>query len=139
MCPFARGLLNVKAGAEISTVLSKIPISDVSGALFRILYQIRSHSLVFANHAPAASLLPHKPTPEQYFVLFAKLSDDEIASEHKSKLLVRKLVTDKLLRRYGNNIGDLYQNIPYNHSFFGEKGEEEIVLTENSTIADENS
>ena len=102
-------------------------------------FQIRSHSLVFRNHAVAASLLPWKPPPELYFVVFAKLSDDEIASEHKSKLLVRKIVTDKLLRHYGNNIGDLYESIPYNHSFFGEKGEEEIVLTENSAIADESS
>ena len=100
-------------------------------------FQIRSHSLVFRNHAVAASLLPWKPPPELYFVVFAKLSDDEIASEHKSKLLVRKIVTDKLLRHYGNNIGDLYESIPYNDSFFGEKGEEEIVLTKNSAIADE--
>jgi hypothetical protein len=93
------------------------------GVLYRILgtwkNTLRSHALVFLSQQPAALALPREVAPEQYMVVFAKMSDNEIAIAIKKKLLVRKVVTDKLLAHYRANV-DSYKDIPENTSFYSE-------------------
>jgi len=46
---------------------------------------------------PAAECLPREVTPDEYFVVFAKLSDSDVVTAKKNRLLVRRVVTDALL------------------------------------------
>jgi len=54
---------------------------------------LRSHCLAFLNEMPAAKALPRCVEPKEYFVIFANLNDSEIACQKKTRLLVRKEVT----------------------------------------------
>jgi hypothetical protein len=94
--------------------------------------QLRSHALVFINDTPAALELPREVTPEEYMVVFAKLSDSELQVGRKKRLLVRRHVTDRLLSHYRKNLDD-YREIPTNHSYFDD-GQTERILHSNSSI-----
>ena len=95
------------------------------GVSFRVLgshkRQLRSHALVFINDTPAALELPREVTPEEYMVVFAKLSDSELQVGQKKRLLVRRHVTDRLLSHYRKNLDD-YREKPTNHSYARQKG-----------------
>ena len=84
-----------------------------------------SHSMVFLNQQAAADSLPREFTSQEYFVVFAKLNDDDLAVQKKTRLLVRKSVTDALGEYYRQNISQ-YRNIPENDTFFGESNERQL-------------
>jgi hypothetical protein len=85
-------------------------------------FQMLSHNMVFLNQKPAANSLPREFTSDEYFVVFAKLNDDDLAVQQKNRLLVRKAVTDALGDHYRRNIPQ-YSDIPEDDKFFGESGE----------------
>jgi hypothetical protein len=87
---------------------------------------LRSHALVFLSQQPAAMAVPRKIEPSEYYVVFAKLSDSEVACEEKNRLLVRRQVTGLLIPLYRAGI-DTYENVPENIGYFA-AGEDERVL-----------
>ncbi len=70
--------------------------------------------------------VPRKIEPSEYYVVFAKLSDSEVACEEKNRLLVRRQVTGLLIPLYRAGI-DTYENVPENIGYFA-AGEDERVL-----------
>jgi len=54
--------------------------------------KLLSHSLLFRSERPAADKLPRTLTSNEYFVVFAKLTDDEATVQRKRRLLVRREV-----------------------------------------------
>jgi len=86
---------------------------------------LRSHSLAFLNQQPAALALPRVVEPSEYYVIFANLNDSERACQTKSRLLIRKQVTNLLCPLYRANI-DLYQKVPES-DFFTESEIEKIL------------
>ena len=87
---------------------------------------LRSHALVFLSQQPAAMAVPREIEPSEYYVVFAKLSDGEVACEQKNRLLVRRQVTGLLTPLYRAGI-DIYKNVPENISYFT-AGEDERML-----------
>jgi len=78
---------------------------------------LRSHALVFLSQQPAVMAVPREIEPSEYFVVFAKLSDGEVACERKNRLLVRRQVTSLLIPLYRAGI-DTYENVPENNDYF---------------------
>jgi hypothetical protein len=70
-------------------------------------------------------------------VVFAKLSDSELATAKKNRLLVRREVTDALLKIYRDNI-DLYSQVSDNNdAIFGDNSE--VILEDSCTVEDNDS
>ena len=90
-------------------------------------YKLTSQCLVFFNEYTAAECVPRNLGTEDYFVVFAKLSDDEIDLQKKNTLLVRREVTDLLTNLYREDI-KLYENVRQNDSFFDENESEKLLL-----------
>jgi len=108
------------------SVCAKAQVAELLELSGRNMRQIKSHALVFFNEKPAAECLPRNVTPDEYFVVFAKLSDSEVVTATKNRLLVRRVVTDALLKIYRDNI-DLYSQVPDNNdAIFGDNSE--IIL-----------
>jgi hypothetical protein len=103
----------------------------------RDMHQLRSHSLVFFSPQPAAKSLPREITPNEYYVVFAKLSDSEVVAQKKTRLLVRRQVTDALLQVYQENI-HLYKHTPKNETFF-DSGQNEKSLDDLFEVEDDDS
>ena len=88
---------------------------------------LRSHALVFLSHCPAAMALPRHLSVSEYYVVFAKLTDSEIACETKTRLWIRKEVTKMLCSLYRQDI-DTYFDIPEDLTFFAENEIEKLFL-----------
>ena len=58
--------------------------------------QLRSHSLTFFNHQPAAKAIPREIDKDEFLVIFAGLGPDAVELIKKRKHLVRRIVTDAL-------------------------------------------
>jgi len=52
-------------------------------------------------------------------VVFCKLNDDEIRAQTKKRLLVRRVVTEHLIREFRGAMG-LYGEVPDNGGYFAE-------------------
>jgi hypothetical protein len=89
-------------------------------------YRLLSHNMVFLNAKPAADSLPRELTSGEYFVVFAKMSDGEVAVGKKKRLLVRKCVTDALRREYRFNLTQ-YAALPENKAFFAADDDERLL------------
>ena len=100
--------------------------------------QLRTHSLIFSHSVPAALSLPRVVSPDEYMVVFANLKDSEVEASKKSRLLVRKRVTDQLLEQYSKNIS-LYRDIPRNKKFFTKEKPHEKMLSDNYIVEGESS
>jgi hypothetical protein len=87
---------------------------------------LRSHALAFLSQYLAAMAIPRHLCTSEYYVVFAKLTDNEIDCETKTRLLVRKQTTDKLRVVYAKGI-DIYAKIPENVDYFA-PGETEKIL-----------
>jgi hypothetical protein len=70
--------------------------------------------------------IPRRLCISEYYVVFANLTDSEIDCESKTRLLVRKLTTDKLRVLYAKGI-DIYAKIPENVIFFAPDEREKIL------------
>jgi len=88
--------------------------------------KLTSQCLVFFNELIAAECVPRNLNTEDYFVVFAKLSDAKVDVQIKNTLLVRREVSDLLTGLYRKEI-KLYRNARHNDSFF-DKGESEKLL-----------
>ena len=75
-----------------------------------------SRSLVFKSESPASTCLPRPLQDSEYFVVFAKLTDDEAALKKKNRLLVRRKVTDALSSLHRANL-EQYRSVPVNEGF----------------------
>ena len=97
--------------AEYS-VCAKAQVAVLLALNGRNMRQIKSHALVYFNEKPAVECLPRDLGPEDYFVVFAKLTDSEVVTAKKNRLLVRRVVTDALLKIYRDNIDVYFQKLP---------------------------
>ena len=88
-----------------------------------------SHNLVFFALSPAAACLPRDIAPEEQMVVFCELNDNKIRAQTKKRLIVRRVVTEHLLREYRGAMV-LYREVPDNEGYFAE-GEYEKILTDN--------
>ena len=80
---------------------------------------ITSHALIFQSAQPAASMFPRTVDNQEYFVIFANMSTEEVQIEKRNRLLVRSKVTDALLQHYRISL-EQYQRVPTNNdAFFG--------------------
>ena len=125
--PLPAAILELKpTWTEFSvTALAQVAVKfDVNGKDMR---QLRSHALVFANQTPAVNMVPRNLAPNEFFVLFAKFSDEEVAIRKKKILLVRRVVTDKLIGLYAEGIQGAYKETIPNEHFYPD-GADEIVL-----------
>lgn len=89
--------------------------------------KLTSQCLVFFNEFIPAECIPRSLNTEDYFVVFAKLSDAEVVVQTKKTLLVRRKVSDLLTGLYRKEIM-LYSNAPHNDSFFNEGESEKLLL-----------
>ena len=70
--------------------------------------------------------IPRDLCTSEYYVVFAKLTDSEIDCETKTRLLVRKQVTDKLRLLYAEGI-DIYAKIPENVDYFAGRNRKDFA------------
>jgi hypothetical protein len=70
--------------------------------------------------------LPRHLSVSEYYVVFAKLTDSEIACETKTRLWIRKEVTKMLCSLYRQDI-DTYSDIPEDLTFFAENEIEKLL------------
>ena len=89
-------------------------------------YRLLSHNMVFLNAQPAADSLPRELTSDEYYVVFAKMSDNEVVVGKKKRLLVRKRVTDALGGVYRSNLPQ-YAALSENKTFFEADDDERLL------------
>ena len=82
--------------------------------------------MVFLNAQPAADSLPRELTGDEYYVVFAKMSDNEVVVGKKKRLLVRKRVTDALGGVYRSNLPQ-YAALSENKTFFAANDDERLL------------
>ena len=102
-------LLLIPTWAELSCcALAQVAMRyEVTG---RNKNSLRSHALAFLSQYLAAMAIPRHLCTSEYYVVFVKLTDNEIDCETKTRLLVRKQTTDKLRVVYAKGI-DIYSTI----------------------------
>ena len=122
--------------AEYS-VCAKAQVAVLLALNGRSMRQIKSHALVYFNEKPAVKCLPRDLGPEDYFVVFAKLTDNEVVIAKKNRLLVRRVVTDALLKLYRDNIDTYSQVSDNNETIFGDNSE--ITLEESCSVENDES
>ena len=122
--------------AEYS-VCAKAQVAVLLALNGRSMRQIKSHALVYFNEKPAVECLPRDLGPEDYFVVFAKLTDNEVVIAKKNRLLVRRVVTDALLKLYRDNIDTYSQVSDNNETIFGDNSE--ITLEESCSVENDES